>query len=162
MSRDGPHPEEGEGSDRQPFEHHQLCHWAQHWNNETEICFSQRSHSLLSSAVTLWLVSCQEISALSPNLSLLVVIYKNLWIYKEKGKNRQFSLKPAFNLLQTAGIMTAHIVQGHLFLALYSNYISGKTEILKLKSSEINLFQEKGLEFHFNFFASWGAIQISY
>lgn len=96
---------------------------------------------------------------LSSNLSLLVVIYKNLWIYKEKGKNRQFSLKQAFSLLQTARIMTAHIVQGHLFLALHSNYISGKTQkILKLQSSEINLFQEKGLEFHFNFFASWGAI----
>lgn len=59
--------------------------------------------------------------------------------------------------------MTAHIVQGHLFLALHSNYVAGKTEkILKLKSWEINLFQEKGLEFHFNFFVSWGAIQISY
>lgn len=99
---------------------------------------------------------------LSPNLSSLVVVYKNLWIYIENGKNRQFSLKQAFNLLQTARIMTAHIMQGHLFLALHSNYISGKTEILKLKSSEINLFQEKGLEFHFNFFALWGAIEISY
>lgn len=59
--------------------------------------------------------------------------------------------------------MMAHIVQGHLFLALHSNYISGKTEkILKLKSLEINSCQEKELEFHFNFFASWGAIQISY
>lgn len=160
----GPHPGEGEGSERQPFEHHQLCPWAVHRNNETEMYFSQKKS--FSAVFCSYLETCflSRVLCISPQICPCLLWYTRIYgIYIEKGKNRQFSLKQAFNLLQAARIMTAHIVQGHLFLALHSNYVSGKTEkILKLKSWEINLFQKKGLEFHFNFFASWGAIQISY